>query len=759
MADKTSIAREAQKHLARGQIDKAIAEWEKITKESPDATTFNTIGDLYLKKSDRTNAIAAYHEAARLFREEGFAHKATALYKKILNIAPEDGNALFVLGELQEAKGLTKDALAFYRSAADAFAKKGEWEKFYATYEKMLSLAPADVSLHVTLAETFLRNGRTDEAAQRFLRIAQLLGEAGETEKATDFFRKILSLDPHNKPALLGLGSLYGKAGIRERARAHIDEVLALFPEDTDVSLGVAEILESLGELDDARSYLDRVSALEPLNLRARKMCARLALKEGDRHKAWDVYQPVLDDLLLDEPYEDAVALLESFREIDPVETGKRLVTLHRRHNEDGRLVQDLLSLGDILVRDGRQNEALTCYREALKKMPDNEAVRSAVVELEKKLGKELIAVDGSASVDEAIVEADVYMRYGLYDEAREALDALGRSNPDSIELHVKLKEIHEATGNEEGVVSECLTLSRLYREAGDPARSEQMVREAMSLRSEDPRVLAAMTELQREGREPGVVAGVGGTKLPAGPNEQPLSPGIHAPRDEVQPVRSADEAYADTQMDVWLEPVVRDTTGETTETGERTNADGVEKLPGAFRELNAEGTAHESADHQVMDIFNEFKKGLEKEIAAEDYETHYNLGIAYKEMGLIDDAIREFQASRNDPKRFSHSSNMLGVCYLEKGLYPLAIEVLRDSLAQIRERDEAFWTMMYDLGDAYERNNNLGEALDAYAQVYEWNPHFREVATKVSTLKAMVHDTAHQQMQKERKKDRVSYL
>src|SRR4030042_6124951 len=126
--------------------------------------------------------------------------------------------------------------------------------------------------------------------------------------------------------------------------------------------------------------------------------------------------------------------------------------------------------------------------------------------------------------------------------------------------------------------------------------------------------------------------------------------------------------------------------------------------------------------------------------------------------MGLLDDAIREFQASRNDPKRFVHSSNMLGTCYIEKGLYSLAIDVLKNSLAMMEERDESYWTMQYDLAEAYEKNKNIEEALDTYMQVYGWNAKFREASEKINTLKAAVRESSDQQKLKERK-DRVSYL
>ena len=120
MADKASIIKEAQKYIARGQVDKAIAEWEKLAKEYPDGNTYNMIGDLYLKKGGRSEATESFHKAADFFRKEGFSLKAVALYKKILNINPADADALLALGELNEKKGLTTDAIKFYLAAADS---------------------------------------------------------------------------------------------------------------------------------------------------------------------------------------------------------------------------------------------------------------------------------------------------------------------------------------------------------------------------------------------------------------------------------------------------------------------------------------------------------------------------------------------------------------------------------------------------------------------------------------------------------------
>jgi tetratricopeptide (TPR) repeat protein len=152
---------------------------------------------------------------------------------------------------------------------------------------------------------------------------------------------------------------------------------------------------------------------------------------------------------------------------------------------------------------------------------------------------------------------------------------------------------------------------------------------------------------------------------------------------------------------------------------------------------LEAEEIHEPTLDSDVLDIFTEFKKGLEKELDEDDYETHYNLGIAYKEMGLTDDAIREFQTSRNNPKRFVPSSSMLGICYMEKGIYSLAIDVLKTAIEKMEDRGESYWAMKYDLAEAYEKNGNLKEALGLYIEIYGWNSKFRSVSDKINQLRA----------------------
>lgn len=757
MADKASIVKEAQRYLARGQIDKAIAEWEILTKEFPDGSVFNTLGDLCLKKGDKSRAVESYHQAAAFFKREGFALKALALYKKILNIDPDDDGSLLALAELNEAKGLISDAMAFYHAAAASLSRAGKRETLAELYEKMIVLSPSDVSLRVKLAELYAADGRVSDAIKHYLRSAQMSAESGETDRAIGLYRTILGLEHRNRQALIELVDTFEMAGKNDAALSQVQEAINLYPQDPEILLRAAELYERLGMISEAKEYLVRVIDVEPANAKARKMRGDLYAREGERHKAWQEYLPVLDEILLDENEMDALRLLDSFSDIDPIETGKRLVTLFRRSGETIKLTQQLQFLGDTLVREGKKHEALNYYREALRGMPDNEVLKQTVIALERELGTEHIPVEEEKSSEEMMTEADIYLRYGLTDKARDILESLRRKDPDNIALRRKLKEIYATSAQTEEAITECLALRDLYERQGDYERSAEIIGEALSINPEDPRLDAWKKASQ------------GGTSssdaLPVERAKEIEEAALFARQgmiDEAREILNNLNAQfpgnADIQQRLSDLDRTEDATGRETVTHVGTD----EACEPDDMHIERTAIEHEDAaqlqNGHVMEIFSEFKKGLEKEIAAEDYETHYNLGIAYKEMALIDDAIREFQAARNDPKRFVDASNMLGMCYLEKGLYGQAIDVFRDSLAAMQERGEAYWSIQYELAEACERNNDLRGALETYEKIAAWNPDFRETPNKIQRLKESLSTGPEHQKKRERK-DRVSYL
>lgn len=758
MSDKSAIIKEAQRYIARGQIDKAIAEWEKLAKEYPDGNTFNTIGDLYLKRGNKSEAIDAFHKAASFLRQEGFALKALALYKKILNINAGDPEALYSLGELNEAKGLTMDAIKYYLASADSLSREGKKEKFFAIYEKILSLSPSNIPLRNRIAEIYAKEGLRAEAAMQYLYLARLYTEKGDTGKAILYYQKALEDQPLNREAILELNGLYEKAEYFDQAIEQMKEAVSLFPVDAEIVLRCAEIFIIAARLKEAKGYLKQVNDLAPANIKARRLLGDIYLKEGKKEKAWTEYLPVLDDMLLGENYSDAIKLLESFKDVDPIETRKKLVSLYTQLGEYVQVVTELVSLGDVFIEQGKQREALDRFTEALKMSPNDDILINRVVELEKKLGKEHISPGAEKTVEEAIIEADIYVRYGLYDNAKNLLEPFREKESENMDLHLRLRSVYVDTGDKGQAVSECLILSDLYRKAGDMVSSEQIINEALGINPEDPR----LADRAAAPAEEGAAVLFEETEIEEY-SEEIAEADFYMKQGLIDEARAILERLHNLFPEDMNISQKLSSLGQISEGREKIEqTEETVKMPGSAAVeselMENQEIAEPVLESDVMDIFNEFKKGLDQELEEEDYETHYNLGIAYKEMGLIDDAIREFQSSRKDPQRFVFSSNMLGVCYIEKGLFPLAIEVLKEAIEKMEDHGEGYWAMNYELAEAYEKNGNFKEALDLYMQVYGWNSKFRSISDKINQLKTCIVESAEQKKPKDRK-DRVSYL
>jgi len=125
--------------------------------------------------------------------------------------------------------------------------------------------------------------------------------------------------------------------------------------------------------------------------------------------------------------------------------------------------------------------------------------------------------------------------------------------------------------------------------------------------------------------------------------------------------------------------------------------------------------------------------------VGEKDYETHYNLGIAYKEMGLIDEAISEFQMVVKDPSWHVQASSMLGFCFMEKEFYQLAIKEFQKAIDAVDEGTDEYLSLKYDLANVYEKAGMLDEALSIYTDIYGINTKFREVTSRIERLKESV--------------------
>jgi tetratricopeptide (TPR) repeat protein len=143
-----------------------------------------------------------------------------------------------------------------------------------------------------------------------------------------------------------------------------------------------------------------------------------------------------------------------------------------------------------------------------------------------------------------------------------------------------------------------------------------------------------------------------------------------------------------------------------------------------------------------LKDVFDEFRSELgEMGGEEEDLETHYNLGIAFREMGLLEEAISEFQkvakaTDRGRPFPYTmQCCTLLGLAFMEKG-QPGVAAIWYDRALRTPDLDpESVLALRYDLGVAQESAGEPGAALKSFSQVYAMNIDYRDVGERIAAL------------------------
>ena len=152
-----------------------------------------------------------------------------------------------------------------------------------------------------------------------------------------------------------------------------------------------------------------------------------------------------------------------------------------------------------------------------------------------------------------------------------------------------------------------------------------------------------------------------------------------------------------------------------------------------------------EEAGIDLAEMFGELKQDLEADVASadEDPETHYNLGIAFREMGLLDEAIGELQKAcqsfdRGHPfAQIMQTYTWLAQCFLEKGVPEASVRWYERALKVSTIDGETRTALNYELASAYEASGDKPSALKHFMDVYGSNIDYRDVAERIKALKS----------------------
>jgi len=145
------------------------------------------------------------------------------------------------------------------------------------------------------------------------------------------------------------------------------------------------------------------------------------------------------------------------------------------------------------------------------------------------------------------------------------------------------------------------------------------------------------------------------------------------------------------------------------------------------------EPTGDEDRDFQTM--LSEFKKGIDANIELEDSQAHYDLGVAFREMGLLDEAISEFQKALRSAQDRLRTAEALGLCFFDKGQFAVATTVLKRAVDAEAGGDDEKIGLLYWLGRCEEEQGHGTQALSYYQRIFSIDIDFQDIKKRVKQL------------------------
>jgi tetratricopeptide (TPR) repeat protein len=321
------------------------------------------------------------------------------------------------------------------------------------------------------------------------------------------------------------------------------------------------------------------------------------------------------------------------------------------------------------------------------------------------------------------------------WSHASDLINELIRLDPNGVRYHQKRVEIGFRSGDRSRLIDSYLELADALLRVGAMDKALAVYRRVSEHDPGNQRAMSALDALSSAEDE----------LPPIPPPEPPARPATHT----ATAGPSADRAN----------PVVESTSGPRVEppaAEERRSHKPVppRRLPepaGDFIDLGAlvleddkvkdtrmrvedeEPTGDEQKDFNEM--LTAFKRGIDENIDAEDFQAHYDLGVAFKEMGLLDEAIAEFQKALRSPEGRLKTSEALGTAFYQKGQHAIAEAILKRAVESLGATDDEQIGLIYWLGRAQEAQGKVEPAVANFERVLAVDIGFQDVSGRVTRL------------------------
>jgi tetratricopeptide (TPR) repeat protein len=766
---RTHYLQAVELHMRRHEKEKAREVFEKVLlldMENPKLQF--QMAELYAETGKKGEAIATYLAAVERFLDRNEPSEATRALGALEKLDPENADAKILYGRLFVEQGDYARAVQTLQSIPSPAGHKGALNWLFHAYMKQgdiqrgRDIATQLFDLHEDFAglaqvcDHLLAGGDVEEALGIYGKAWDRLAAQRSHSTLIEGLQKILSSQPSHQGALELLWQVHRHAGNRGESE-EIGEVLA-HSYVTD------------GEIEKARDLLAELVELAPENQELAQLLRQVnsRLPEGARYER--VVEPsAATPMSLDYLEEKAPPAAEA---------------LAPREQE---IVRNCVTESELYITYRQYQQAIAVLEKGLAEVPGNTTLQDALLRVCEQAGQYRKAAACAQALTEAYVmlgDGDRATQYGELTltlqqkasrmEAPVAESAAAEPAPsariaEATSAAAQATVPAEAQVREVDLSMEWAALSSAESAPAVPtaAPAADSVAEEIEFYLQAGMASEAAATLDRlreqspsypslagfEGRLATLRGGTVSAAEPAVPAEEFIPAGT-----PIQPVAEESietppsAAPAAPEPELVLEDMVSPARAaprpsafelslEESRVSGQPPQDQLAAMAGELNELLGGPTAPSGGI--LDDVFAEFKEDVEEPsaVGAGDIETHYNMGIAFREMALYDEAIGEFQKAyqlaekTKDTPRMVQCCSLLATCFLEKGLPQLAVRWYQTALNAPALDAESSLALLYEVGSAQEVAGDRAAALKSFMEVYARNIDYRNVSERLRDL------------------------
>ncbi len=597
---------------------------------------------------------------------------------------------------------------------AQRLTLRGQLDKAIKVYEQVLSLDASAINQRQKLAELLVKVGRIDEARAAFEIIGKHYSSNGFYLKAIAVYKQLQKLYPGDVSITLTLAGLNEKHGLVGNALAEYKQVYDYY--------------EKSSNIEDALKILDKMQSVDPQNINIKLKLAESYFQIGKKDESYAVFGR-LASLLQERGDSAAFSKLNTrIQQLFPEKSEFVLEVLTEqveggnaagavpgiqsllRNNPNDKRIWDLIVLA--YKKLGQPQRVKIACQHYLKFFPDELSAKKGLLECliaEKDVKGALLLLDG--------FEGD-FIQGGAASDLVTIYQELGEIDPVNVMVLKGLKRVYESIGDKDGA------------KALEPKLS------SLSLLSEN-KIADVPPDIAPEQLDQPEFS------------ENSESVPVGSPEDDevVSPDRDPDAMILAEEPLQSLEDVsVHDESGSITDVANpfyyeedeiEIEIDNDEDM--GFDDIDTSGTSDKLGENwldsvgEMFDTIATSPRGVRfgVDLETSDAQSHYDLGVAFKEMGLYDDAINELRQAASDPVRSLECRILQGVCLREKGDPATAESFLRSLLNTGLSLDDSS-SIKYELAltcQALEKNDAAAALL---SEINNDNPGFRDVRSRL---------------------------